>query len=747
MKAGILICSLLLGAVVWGAVAAVPTTWSQEPPPPAADAAADPEGPEVLTRGPIHEAFAEPLTDPEPGILVPKKPPEDIEEVPPEYAPDLEGAIWIKGYWAWDDEREDFIWISGVHRVPPPGMRWMAGFWDEIEGKGWQWNRGFWIKADVEELSYRDAPPASLEEGPSSPSPGDDYFYVPGYWAYDTDYRWSPGYWAVYRPDCVWVPAHWVWTPGGYVFIPGYCDYSIARRGCLYAPVYFHSAYYTRPGYYYRPWCALNVGNLMIHFWVRPSYCHYYFGNYYGGYGGFGLTPWYQWSYHHHHHHYDPILSWSDVHYHRSGVNYRERLGGWHKHYERHENERPPRTWNEQVKLVSQTNITNITQVNKVKNVAVRQNFLAAKVDDMAQVEDAPVKLRKLDAKQQEAAKKSAKLMQEDIVQTREQRRKFERTVALPTGGKTGERAPSEAGQPGEKGAKGAKGGDAKGSGAKGAKGDRGSKGKTETTAAAGGGARGKLKLPQAKVKPIAAKVDMPSEPARATGPTKAGGGELPKAKGTKGGGKAKVDTGDVSPKVTDPPARTKGKGREPGGAEKSPKVETPKITLPENKPPMPATKGSTPREPRDATPRELPRPDRSPKLEGSGKSKVEASAPRIETPSLGPAETLPAPRSDVPKNKPPRTDSGGGASAAPRLTRPAASEQPRVDAPRVERSLPQPRVETPRVEPRVTTPRVEVPSSQPRVSAPRSEISRPQPRVERSQPRSQSRGTSRKRD
>jgi hypothetical protein len=741
MKTGLLICGLLLSAVLWGAFSAVPTTWSQEPPPPAADVPADGEAPEVLTRGPIHEAFAEPLTDPEPGILVPKKPPEDIEEVPPEYAPDLEGAIWIKGYWAWDDEREDFIWISGVHRVPPPGMRWVPGFWDEIEEKGWQWNRGFWIKADVEELSYREPPPPSLEEGPSSPSPGDDYFYVPGNWAYDDGYRWTPGYWAVYQPDCVWVPAHWVWTPGGCVFVPGYCDYTIARRGCLYAPIYFRTAYYAQPGYYYRPWCALNVGNLMVHFWVRPSYCHYYFGNYYGGWGGVGLTPWFQWSYHHHHHCYDPILSWSDVHYHRHGVNYRERLGGWHKHYEKHEHERPPRTWNEQVKLVSQTNITNITQVNKVKNVAVRQNFLAAKVDDMAQVEDAPVKLKKLNAEQLEASKKNAKLMQEDIVQTREQRRKFERKVALPTGTKTGGLAQAESPQPGAKGAKGG--------GTKGAKGDRGGKAATETTAEAGGAARGKLKLPQAKVKPIAAKLDMPT-PARGTGPGAAatGGGDATgKTKGAKAGGKAKASAGEVSPNL-ETPERPKGKGGKASGGEKSPKTETPKVNLPDNKPAVPDAKGSSPRtQPRETAPREVPRPDRTPKVEG-GKKKSEGATPKIETPSVQPVENRPAPRVDVPKNVPPRTDSGGGGEgAAPRLTRPAISSPKSVATPRVERSLPQPRVEMPRTEPRVTTPRIEASRSQPRVENPGSQpriSSAPRSGASRSQPRS---SNNRKRD
>ncbi|UCF84883.1 MAG: hypothetical protein JSV50_04420, partial [Desulfobacteraceae bacterium] len=44
---------------------------------------------QVLTSGPIHEAFAEPVTlDPEPGIIAPKAPPALIEEIPPQQKPE-----------------------------------------------------------------------------------------------------------------------------------------------------------------------------------------------------------------------------------------------------------------------------------------------------------------------------------------------------------------------------------------------------------------------------------------------------------------------------------------------------------------------------------------------------------------------------------------------------------------------------------------------------------------------------------
>ena len=50
---------------------------------------APPKGVEVLARGPVHEAFAEPLTvNPRPNPIIHQKPPAPIEEMPPEDRPD-----------------------------------------------------------------------------------------------------------------------------------------------------------------------------------------------------------------------------------------------------------------------------------------------------------------------------------------------------------------------------------------------------------------------------------------------------------------------------------------------------------------------------------------------------------------------------------------------------------------------------------------------------------------------------------
>jgi hypothetical protein len=97
------------------------------------------QGVEELTRGPVHEAFADSASnDPEPGMFVKIAPPALIEEVPPDQRPSGDNVSWIPGYWGWEDESTGFIWINGVWRNMPPGRQWTPGYWGEAEGE-WQW--------------------------------------------------------------------------------------------------------------------------------------------------------------------------------------------------------------------------------------------------------------------------------------------------------------------------------------------------------------------------------------------------------------------------------------------------------------------------------------------------------------------------------------------------------------------------------------------------------------------------------
>jgi WXXGXW repeat (2 copies) len=254
-------------------------------------------GIDVLARGPIHEAFATPTTEPTPTTPVDKPPPKPIEELPPAERP--EGNVtWIPGYWVWDDERKDYLWVSGTWRAPPPGKHWVTGYWKGETGQ-WRWVPGFWTVAQNQanhSITYLPAPPAS----PNAPVPGNpptpDSFYVPGQWAWhdagtvvingtqtyrEAGYAWTAGYWARVQPGYVWVADHYRWTPSGYIYIPGYWDLALARRGFLYAPVYVNAAI-VGPGFVYTPTYAVPHTVLIDALWVRPCYCHYYFGDYYG---------------------------------------------------------------------------------------------------------------------------------------------------------------------------------------------------------------------------------------------------------------------------------------------------------------------------------------------------------------------------------------------------------------------------------------------------------------------------------
>ncbi len=253
-------------------------------------------GIDIQARGPIHEAFAQPTdATPQLGPTIPRQPPDPIPEVPPDEKPAAAGVEWIPGYWAWDDERQDFLWVSGCWRVPPPDRRWVPGYWNQVEG-GWQWVSGFWAPLDQQELPYLpEAPPPSLDSGPSVPAPDDNSIYVPGSWIYrETRYLWRPGFWIGAQPGYVWTPASYCATPSGYLFVDGYWDRCLEDRGLLFAPVCFTQPLWQNPGWAYQPNYCIGTDGLLASLFVRPRWGHYYFGDYYGNaYLGAGYRPWF----------------------------------------------------------------------------------------------------------------------------------------------------------------------------------------------------------------------------------------------------------------------------------------------------------------------------------------------------------------------------------------------------------------------------------------------------------------------
>jgi len=300
---------------------------------------------EVLTRGPVHEAFAGTISyDPVQGILISGKPPEAIEEIPPEQQLEGDNVVWIPGYWAWDEDQNDFIWISGIWRNLPPGRQWVPGYWSEAQGQ-YQWTSGYWSDTENTETSYLPQPPRSVEAGPNIEAPSDNYTWVPGNWMWrENRYAWRGGYWNECRPNWNYQPSCYRWTHRGYVYVDGYWDYPVASRGVVFAPVYFNRGYYNRPGFCYTPSLVVSLSVFTNHLFLRPNYGHYYFGDYYApNYYNSGYYASY--SYNSGRRGCDPIYayqSWEN----RSDRTWQQRRREDFQFRRDHEEARPPHTWN-----------------------------------------------------------------------------------------------------------------------------------------------------------------------------------------------------------------------------------------------------------------------------------------------------------------------------------------------------------------------------------------------------------------
>jgi hypothetical protein len=364
----------LLFAVSAALLFQIPLVRSEEPLP------AVTPGVDVLARGPIHEAFAQPAdTQPRAGSVEPKEPPPPLEEVAPDTKPEGDNVQWIPGYWQWDDERNNFVWVSGFWRTPPPGRQWVPGHYAQVEG-GYRWVPGFWGSAQQTELPYQPPPPEPVEDGPSVPAPSDDAIYNPGTWVYrEARYLWRPGFWITYRPGWVWVPARYVWTPAGCLFVDGYWDYPLADRGLLFAPVYCDPGICFRPGFVFRPAYCLPPDRLITALFVRPDCHHYYVGDYFAaGYRRAGFTAFVDFRFGHGSG-YDPLFSYYRAAHHDGA--WERNLRGLYAGRFNGDIPRPPQT------LVQQNTFVRNVTVNKTVNVAnVKNVTLLAPVSRSADV-------------------------------------------------------------------------------------------------------------------------------------------------------------------------------------------------------------------------------------------------------------------------------------------------------------------------------------------------------------------------
>jgi hypothetical protein len=352
---------------------------TQEPPPPpqpdqnqpADGGAVGQEGVQVQTRGPVHEAFAEPaIRGPRATPVVPKQPPDPIDELPPDQKPAGENVRWIPGYWAWEDDRSDFIWVSGVWRSLPPGRSWVPGTWNQADD-GWQWVPGYWASAEQDQVNYLPEPPDPVNESVAE-APSADDVYIPGSWEWrDTRYLWRPGFWTSYRPGWLWVPAHYIWTPAGYLFVAGYWDFPLADRGLLFAPVVIDRRFWGRANWFYQPSYVVPDTFLVGSLFVRLNVLHYYFGDYFEArYVDLGFTPWVDFRIGRYA--YDPLFSYYRWQY-RDNPTWVRDLRNVYVGRREGTIARPPRTV-----VVNNTTINNVTNITNVRNITNIVNAPAA---------------------------------------------------------------------------------------------------------------------------------------------------------------------------------------------------------------------------------------------------------------------------------------------------------------------------------------------------------------------------------
>ena len=298
----------------------------------------------------------------------------------------------------------------------------MAGYWRDT-GHGYQWISGYWANAAEQETTYLPPPPATLEIGANIAAPSEDYGWMPGCWVWQQSrYAWRAGYWAQGRADWVWIPAYYVWTPRGVIFVDGFWDYPVERRGVLFAPVYYQSRGYARRGYSYSPRIAINLAIFTDNLFLRPSYHHYYFGDYYGSRyerGGFYASISFQSS----RSGFDPFFS-HDRWEHRSDRDWDNRFRASYQNRRDNSAARPPRTWADQQKA----------NQGSVAGGEIRAQ-IAAPIGQLSRGRDNPVRFQPVPAADRQKFAQRGR----EVQQSRDQRKTVEAKVVVPAGRKPNE--------------------------------------------------------------------------------------------------------------------------------------------------------------------------------------------------------------------------------------------------------------------------------------------------------------------
>lgn len=264
------------------------------------------KGIQVENRGPVHEAFANPGAPVrgKEGSYSDKAPPPPIPELPPDEKPAGDNVQWISGYWQWDVEKKDYIWVSGFWRNAPPGRSWTPGEWRAENGQ-YRYIPGFWRPSDQNSRRIDlPEPPKTVENGPNVPAPHKDAIWIPGHWVHrNENYVWQPGYWGEIEANMMWTPPQYNYTGSGYCYTPGYWDYTFEDRGLLYAPVYFTEPLWLNAGWRFCPRFGVSVGfgggwgwgwgGFYDSLFIGPGCSSFWFGGFWGPTcWGAGFRPW-----------------------------------------------------------------------------------------------------------------------------------------------------------------------------------------------------------------------------------------------------------------------------------------------------------------------------------------------------------------------------------------------------------------------------------------------------------------------
>ena len=138
----------------------------------------------------------------------------------------------------------------------------------------------------------------------------------------------------------------------GVVFIDGYWDCPFSQRGVVFAPIWFSRPSYLGRGFCYTPSVVIDVSHLLMHLFVHPRRCHYYWGDYYGHHPRRGHHFYASFDYHGRHG-YDPVFAYYHAYHRHRNIDYTQRLRGWHDYFRDHKEYRPPHTLHGQAQFAA----------------------------------------------------------------------------------------------------------------------------------------------------------------------------------------------------------------------------------------------------------------------------------------------------------------------------------------------------------------------------------------------------------